>query len=79
MNRALVKRLLKTEATGPEAIDLPYGRMKNLNSTGEIDDGIYKIQTKYDSNENEPIARRKCVPLVLRCGVLWIYLHNTTD
>ena len=57
--------------------NLPYGRLKNLCSTAEIDDGLYKIIQK-GKDGDATIVRRKCVPLVLRCGAFWMYVYNTT-
>ncbi len=59
-----------------EKTHLPYGRMRNLCSTREIDDGKITIMPKDD--DGEPKVFRKCVPLVLRCGALWVYLFNET-
>jgi hypothetical protein len=58
-------------------LNLPYGRLKNLCSTAEIDDGLYTIIQKGRDGDTK-IARRKCVPLVLRCGAFWMYVHNAT-
>ena len=79
MSRSLLRHVFRLEYKDDDTKDLSFGRMKNLNSTGEVDDGIYNIKNKYDPDEVEPIPRRKCFPLVLRCGALWIYLHNVTD
>ncbi len=72
MDRGHLEILLKTEA---RTLKLPYGRMKNLCSTAEIDDGLYHFPLK---DGEGTIDRRKCVPLVLRCGAFWIYIHNIT-
>ena len=72
--------------------DCEFGSMKNLCSTREIDDGLMEIEIEYkdevvaddkrvidDSVTIETIVVRKCVPLVLRCGALWVYLFNETN
>ena len=57
--------------------DLPFGHMKNLCSTREVDDGLIKGTITVDGQEVQAV-RRKCIPLVLRCGALWLYLFNET-
>ena len=61
--------------------NLPLGRMKNLCSTREIDDGIYNfvVTQEVDGHEVETsVVERKCFPLILRCGALWLYIFNET-
>ena len=69
-----------------------FGSMRNLCSTRNIDDGLIEIEIEYkddmvaddkrmidDSVTIETTVVRKCVPLVLRCGALWVYLYNETN
>ncbi|MEI8397071.1 MAG: hypothetical protein WCF85_20285 [Rhodospirillaceae bacterium] len=57
----------------------PPGFMRNLCSTREIDDGLLSVEVQYDDNDEIVTEnRRQCVPLVLRCGALWMYLFSET-
>ncbi|MEI7606980.1 MAG: hypothetical protein WCJ64_06320 [Rhodospirillaceae bacterium] len=61
--------------------NLPLGRMKNLCSTREIDDGIYNFVVKQEVDGQEvetSVVERKCFPVILRCGALWLYIFNET-
>ena len=56
--------------------DEPYGFMPNLCSTSK-DDGLYILKESEDEDAPE-VRTRLCIPLVLNCANLWIYLFNQT-
>ena len=78
MNLHQLKYQMASERKDGE--NLSFGHLPNLCSTREIDDGLYTYVYGDDINdENAPTeTKRKCVPLVLRCGAMWLYLFNET-
>ena len=60
-----------------ESEDQPYGHMQNLCSTSEHDDCLFEVANS--EAEDEHWVARLCIPLVLRCNTLWVYLYSKTD
>ena len=58
-------------------VTLPYGQMENLCSVHDHDGGLLNFQDPDDS-EDLGVNMRLCIPLLLRCNSLWIYLYTET-
>ncbi len=58
-----------------ELEDQPYGHMQDLCSTSEHDSCHFNV----GEGDGEMWKARMCIPLVLQCNALWVYLYSKTD